>query len=81
METDGPRHWTRWQLTKSPKQGLVLSALFLALAVVGWLSVAMDPDPLVIVMAVGWSLLGMGHLASALALKARQSKVEADGGN
>lgn len=67
----------QWQLTKSSKQGFMLSAMFLVLALVTWLGVALaGTGRFVVMLAVGWSVLGLGYLASSLALLRRTGREE-----
>lgn len=57
-------------MSKTPKQGFLLGGLALLLALNGWLLFAVSDDKtLGLVIAVGWSLLALAYLASAVHLR------------
>ncbi len=79
-----------WQATKTPKQGFIMGAFWLVLALTQWLLLIVDRGEawpwvlLRILLAVLATALGVAHLASATVLRRRhraaagQSDREAD---
>jgi hypothetical protein len=61
-----------WYVTKTETQAFWIRGGFAALALVGWVGVAMGDGNLnAVVMAVGWTLLTAVYLISGLARRRR----------
>jgi hypothetical protein len=68
------RETPRWQLTKTPRGGYWLCAAWSTLAVLAWLRVIVEGAGILsLLVAVGWTALGLAYGLSALTLSRRQT--------